>query len=363
MYRAHPDWCLHVAGRERTESRNQLVLDLSRPVVQEYVVQSVSGVLRSANITYLKWDFNRPLTEVGNQVLPADRQGEVLHRWVLGTSMCVVHALTLGLSVRLSVRLSGNILTEIQPLTWTPTAGLYRILHEVTTGFPHVLIESCAGGGNRFDMAMLYFTRQIWTSDNTDAVGRTLIQYGSSFAYPASTMASHVSVVPNHQLHRTTPLWTRHVVAMAGLLGYELNLESLASEERDIIRTDILFWKKYVQPLIMDGDLYRLANPFAMENPSTPNVAAWMYVAPDQSSAVIHCVLVSYYEFVVRAASIQPRGLDPQRMYRVRRLRHRSSNVEAEWLLTGQTLMSAGLIVKMERDADAILFHLEAVLE
>ena len=193
LYRKHPDWCLHVPNRRRTEGRQQLILDFSRADVCEAITKMISDILSSAPITYVKWDMNRNMTEIGSAALPPERQRETAHRYIL---------------------------------------GLYRVLETLTTEFPHILFESCSGGGGRFDPGMLYYMPQTWTSDNTDAISRLKIQYGTSIVYPVSTMGAHVSAVPNHQVHRETSLEMRGDVAMSGNFGYELDLTRFTEEEK-----------------------------------------------------------------------------------------------------------------------------------
>src|SRR5690606_11264226 len=177
LYRAHPDWCLHVEGRRRTLQRHQLVLDLSRAEVRDYIFGALSRIFSTVPVAYVKWDMNRALTEIGSPAWPADRQQELAHRYVL---------------------------------------GLYELLERVTKAFPHILFECCSSGGGRFDPGMLHYMPQTWTSDDTDAVERLKIQYGTSLVYPASAIGAHVSAVPNHQVGRVTPLATRGDVAMSG---------------------------------------------------------------------------------------------------------------------------------------------------
>lgn len=221
LYREHPDWCLHVPGHKSSLARQQLVLDLSRKDVCDYIVESVSSVLSSAPITYVKWDMNRNMTEIGSALLPAERQRETAHRYIL---------------------------------------GLYDVLERIVSRFPHILFESCSGGGGRFDPGMLYYMPQTWTSDDTDAVERLKIQYGTSIVYPASSMGAHVSAVPNHQVHRITPLETRGHVAMSGNFGYELDLTKLTEAEREDIRKQVSEYKE-LRMLIQYGDFYRLLSP------------------------------------------------------------------------------------------------------
>ncbi|MGB3721144.1 MAG: alpha-galactosidase, partial [Hyphomicrobiaceae bacterium] len=217
LYRAHPDWCLHIEGRRRTEARQQLILDLSREDVQDYIVKTISGILSSAPITYVKWDMNRNMTEIGSAKLPPERQRETAHRYML---------------------------------------GLYSVLDRITSAFPHVLFESCSGGGGRFDPGMLYYMPQTWTSDNTDAISRLKIQYGTSIVYPVSAMGAHVSAVPNHQVGRVTPLETRGHVALSGNFGYELDLTKFTEEEKEIVKAQIALYKE-IRHLVQFGDFYR----------------------------------------------------------------------------------------------------------
>ena len=276
LYRQHPDWCLHVAGRPRTEGRAQLILDYSRHEVWEEIYRQIAVLLREAPITYVKWDMNRHLTELSSAALPPERQQEVAHRYVL---------------------------------------GLYAMLDRFLEEFPHVLIEGCSGGGGRYDPGMLYYMPQIWTSDNSDAIARLKIQFGTSLAYPLSTMAAHVSIVPNHQVNRTTPFRTRGTVALTGAFGYELDLQLLTEEEKLEVRRQISFFHE-MEPLLHSGDLYRLLSPF------TGNAAAWMVVSRDRKEA-----LVSYVNILAEpnpATRFLPlRGLDPELHYSINNETHR----------------------------------------
>ncbi len=206
LYRAHPDWALTVPGRKPAMGRNQLILDFSRPDVIDYLYNILSNILRKYDINYIKWDMNRCLTDVYSHAFPADRQGEIFHRYVL---------------------------------------GFYDLLNRLTSEFPDVLFEGCSGGGGRFDAGILAFCPQIWCSDDTDAVERLSIQYGTSFGYPPCTMGAHVSAVPNHQTGRKTPIGTRAVVAMAGTFGYELDLNKLSEQEKDEVRVQIQKFHEY----------------------------------------------------------------------------------------------------------------------
>ncbi len=270
LYRAHPDWCLHVPGRSRSGGRGQLVLDLTRKEVRDYIVTSLSAVLGSLPIDYVKWDMNRHMTEAGSAALPPERQRETSHRYML---------------------------------------GLYEIMEKITRQFPDILFESCSGGGGRFDPGMLYYMPQTWTSDNTDAVSRLEIQYGTSIVYPPVTMGAHVSAAPNHQVHRDTPLKTRGHAAMSANLGYELDFAKLSETEKNEIREQTAWYKKH-RRLVQFGAFYRLLNPF--EGPR----AAWMSVSPDRKEAVVH-----YFQIAAEANAPQTvlclRGLDPALEYRV----------------------------------------------
>ena len=245
LYTAHPDWCLHIPGRERGAEaplgRNQLVLDLSREEVQEWMIDTFSDLFTRARLDYVKWDMNRYLSPVASPALPAERRGEVAHRYVL---------------------------------------GLYRVLSVLRDRFPDVLFESCAGGGGRFDAAMLAFMPQTWTSDNTDAVSRLFIQYGTSFVFPPVTMGAHVSAVPNHQVGRSTPLATRGAVAMSASFGYEADLREWNDAEREEVRRQIEVYRRF-RALIQFGRFTRLESPFE------GNRAAWMFADEEASQALL----------------------------------------------------------------------------
>ena len=245
LYRAHPDWALTVPGRSFTRARHQLVLDFSREDVRTYIFDRMCEILESANIEYVKWDANRHLTDVWSAKLPADRQGEVFHRYIL---------------------------------------GLYDFLEKLTQRFPNLLIEGCSGGGGRFDAGMMYYHPQIWCSDDTDAIERLDIQYGTSFGYPISTVGSHVSVCPNHQTGRSLSMKTRGIVAMAGTFGYELDITRLSQEEKDMVKIQVEEFKKYYS-LIQQGDYYRLTD----DGRKSPYVA-WEFAAEDGTEALLNVV-------------------------------------------------------------------------
>ena len=304
LFRAHPDWCLHVPGRGASEGRNQLVLDMSRPEVVDYLYETICKVLDSANIEYIKWDANRHLTEVGSAVMPADRQKEVSHRYVL---------------------------------------GMYELHERLLKRYPKLLIEGCSGGGGRFDAGMLYYVPQIWTSDDTDAIERLKIQYGTSLVYPCSTMGAHISDCPNHQTGRINPFATRGYVALSGTFGYELDLNKMNDEERAEIRKQVAAYHKY-NHLVAQGDLYRLTDPF---NPWTV-VVIWEHAAKDGSEALV--------------TMVQPRNVPNGQLFRVRLCGLDPAGVYKEEksgvCYTGEMLMNAGLNVpRYERDGAGELFH------
>lgn len=287
LYRAHPDWCLHVPGRRRTEARDQLVLDMSRSDVRQYLYDRLSDIFSTVPITYVKWDMNRNMTEIGSAASPVERQGEIAHRYML---------------------------------------GLYELLERLTSEFPHILFESCSGGGGRFDPGMLYYMPQTWTSDDTDAAERLKIQYGTSIVYPVSTMGAHVSAVPNHQVERTTPLTFRGDVAMSGNFGYELDLTRFTDDEKETAKRQIALYKE-IRGLVQQGDLYRLQSPFE------GNETAWMFVSPDQEEA-----LLFYFRVLAEPngplRSVKLQGLDPAIDYEV---------AGSGEVYGGDRLMSAGL--------------------
>lgn len=244
LYEKHPNWCIHIPGRTRSQARSQLILDLSRKEVCDYIIESVSKILESANISYVKWDMNRNMTEVGSLELTSERQRETAHRYIL---------------------------------------GLYRVMEEITSRFPNVLFESCSGGGGRFDPGMLYYMPQTWTSDDTDAIERLKIQFGTSMVYPPISMGCHVSAIPNHQANRTTPLETRGVSAMAGNFGYELDITKLSEEEKEELKEQISLYKE-IRETVQFGTLYRLKSPF------NSNEVAWMMISEDKNEIVVSYV-------------------------------------------------------------------------
>ena len=293
LYRKHPDWALTVPGRNPVRSRNQLVLDFSRKEVVDEIYDQICKVLDQGNIEYVKWDMNRSLMDVYSSV--TRDQGRVLHDYVL---------------------------------------GLYDFLERLVQRYPNLLIEGCSGGGGRFDAGMMYYTPQIWCSDNTDAIDRLRIQYGTSFGYPVSVVGSHVSAVPNHQTGRKTPLHTRGVVAMSGTFGYELNLMKLSEEEKQEIREQIAEYKSYA-PIIQNGLYYRLSDP------TTEEICAWEFVHTDekeQSKVLLNIVMqVIHGNMTVNYVKLQ--GLEETAVYREEKSGKR---------YTGAALMYGGMPLPIE---------------
>ena len=288
LYRAHPDWILETPGRSASHGRNQYVLDFSRKEVVDCIYGMMAKILEEAKVSYIKWDMNRSITECYSRALPADRQGEVFHRYIL---------------------------------------GVYDLYERLTSRFPQVLFESCASGGGRFDPGILYYAPQGWASDDSDAVERLKIQYGTSYCYPLSSIGSHVSVAPNHQVFRSTPLKTRANVACFGTFGYELDLNRLSPKEQDMVREQIAFMKEY-RELLQFGTFYRLASPFE------GNITCWMVVSEDQTQAV-----VGWYRVLsgvnMPYTRVRLQGLNPDFCYR---------NQETGALHYGDELMNLGLI-------------------
>ncbi len=296
LYRAHPDWAIAIPGRPGTESRQQFVLDLSRQEVVDCVYEQVAAVLRSANIEYVKWDMNRQLTNIGSCGLPADRQGELYHRYVL---------------------------------------AVYQMQERLTKEFPNLLLENCSGGGARFDPGMLYYSPQIWCSDDADAIERLEIQEGTALLYPLSTMGAHVSDCPNHTVGRVTPFETRGIVALAGTFGYELDVTKIPQEDRDQIPDQIAMYHKY-NDLVREGDYYRIAS-YAQNH----KYDCWQIVSEDRKQS-----LVTFVQVLNRAnfksRRILLKGLDAEKQYRVAFVNDDSI---ADKVYSGDVLMKAGLLV------------------
>ena len=306
LYREHPDWAIAIEGRVPCRSRNQFVLDLTRPEVLDYVYNAVAAVLHSANIEYVKWDMNRQLTDLGSLYLGRENQGELSHRYVL---------------------------------------AVYELQERLIREFPNLLLENCSGGGARFDPGMLFYSPQIWCSDDTDAIERLEIQEGTALIYPLSTMGAHVSDCPNHTVGRTTPFSTRGNVALAGTFGYELDITKILEEDRKQIPGQVAMYHKY-NDLVRNGDYYRLAS--YREN---HYYDCYEVVAKDKSEALITFVQVlnraNHHSRCIRLS-----GLDPKRQYR---------DEETGEIYFGDTLMNAGILVQgMWGDFQSKLIHLVA---
>ena len=244
LYRAHPDWAFAIPGRVPNHSRNQLVLDMTREDVREYLLERLTTIVHDAKIDYVKWDMNRSVCDVYSHVAAQSRNGELYHRYVL---------------------------------------GVYDLMERFLAACPNLLLEGCSGGGGRYDAGMMYYSPQIWCSDNTDAINRLSIQYGSSFFYPISTVGSHVSVCPNHQTGRVTPFWTRGDVALAGSFGYEMDLNKISEEEKEMVKEQVAAMHEYYE-LTHEGLYYRLTGL------KKQDFMAWEFVAEDQSRALLTIV-------------------------------------------------------------------------
>ncbi|NOW06085.1 alpha-galactosidase [Clostridium beijerinckii] len=289
LYKNHPDWCIHIPGRNRSTAREQLILDLSRKEVCDYIIETVSSVLENASISYVKWDMNRNMSEIGSLGLPPERQRETAHRYML---------------------------------------GLYRILEEITAKFPEILFESCSGGGGRFDPGMLYYMPQTWTSDDTDAIERLKIQFGTSLVYPSASMGCHVSAVPNHQVGRVTPIGTRGIVAMSGNFGYELDITKLTEAEKEAIKNQVELYKQ-IRETVQFGDTYRLISPFES------NEVAWMNISKDKKEIVVSYIK-QYAEPNKWNKSLKLTALENDAKYQI---------IDEEIVFGGDELMNIGLVI------------------
>lgn len=303
LYRAHPEWTMQIPGRHAVRSRNQMVLDMSRKEVQDYLIEKVNAILDDANIYYVKWDINRSLADIWSNNLPAKKQGEVYHRYVL---------------------------------------GLYRVMDKIIKTHPDILFEGCSGGGGRYDAAMLHYYPQYWVSDNNHPIDRLKLHYGTSFVYPTCTMGAHIS-----DSGRLVPLRTKAVVAMCGTFGYELDATHLSEEEQALCKEQSDLFRKYYH-IIFKGDYYRLSNPFEMGN-----MTAWAHVTKDQTEALVSVVVTNLtcngpQEYVCA------KGLKPDGMYTI------NGSAEA---YSGSALMNAGLPIPREvPEYSAFQFHLEQKL-
>lgn len=306
LYRKHPDWCIHIEGRTPALCREQYVLDLSRKEIVDYIYESVKKVLSSANITYVKWDMNRQVTDLGSLAIPYDQHGEILHRYVL---------------------------------------AVYEMMDRLTTDFPHILLENCSGGGARFDPGMLYYSPQIWCSDDTDAIERLKIQEGTAMVYPLSAIGAHVSDCPNHTVGRTTPFNTRGYVALAGTFGYELDVTKIPEKDRKMIPSQIAMYHKY-NNLVRSGDYYRIEN-FSENN----SFDSWAVVSKDKSEVLVTCIQVlgrpNYH-----SRRIKLKGLLEDKMY---------VNEETKEVLSGGALMYSGINVSLYGDYSGKLINFKLI--
>ena len=321
LYRTHPDWALTLPGRKPAMGRNQLVLDLSRPEVVDYLAGVISKLLREHHIEYIKWDMNRSMSDVYSCAFPAEQQGEIMHRYML---------------------------------------GVYALAERLTQGFPEVLFEGCAGGGGRFDAGMLCYYPQIWCSDDTDAIERLTIQHGTSFGYPVCTMGAHVSACPNHQTGRTTPIDTRAVVAMSGTFGYELDLGKLKRAECTAVKNQIKRFKR-LNDLIRTGDYYRLTDP--AEN---AYFTAWQFAAEDGSEALLNLV-VTHPQANPLPIHLCFRGLEEDAVYELDGIDYFGSRyahdvedgIHKGMRFSGSTLLYAGLVLpQLFGDYPSVQLHL-----
>lgn len=307
LYRAHPDWCLRVPGRAPSRSRHQLCLDLSRPEVCDYIIDAINAVLDAGGVDYVKWDYNRYVCDVYSVGYPPSQQGEIYHRYIL---------------------------------------GLYRILDGIVKTHPDILFEGCSGGGGRFDGAMLTYFPQIWCSDNTDAPSRLIIQYGTSFAYPVSSMGAHVSACPNRKTARSVSFKTRATVAMHGTFGYELDPDRMTEEERRECQSYSEFYRSHAE-LIAEGDYYRLSSPY-----DTSLFTAWQFVSKDGAEALV-CAVTQDISILDRNAYVRLRGLEAEALYEIRQTGQR---------LSGAALSQIGLLLPhTQPQYSAFVFELKRV--
>ncbi len=316
LYRAHPDWAIAIPGIEPSRSRNQLVLDVSREDVRDYLFEAVSDVIRAADVAYVKWDMNRHLCDLYSDALPFERQGELLHRFVL---------------------------------------GVYDLQERLLTAFPDLLLENCSSGGSRFDPGMLYYSPQIWTSDDTDAYERIRIQEGAATLYPLSCLGAHVSICPNHVTGRTVPFTTRGHVALAGTFGYELDITKLSKEEHEEMKEQTVLFHRY-NDLVRNGDYYRIAS--FRENGFYD---CYGVVSKDKSE-----MLLTFIHVINRPCTpnrfIHLKGLDEKKRYRVTWAEDPEKEPEVVAEAYGGTLMNAGLIIPcMYGDFRSVLYYIQEI--
>ena len=302
LYRAHPDWAICAQGRVPSIARKQYVLDMTRQDVRDNIFQQMYDVLSQNNIAYIKWDCNRHITEAASAQLPPERQGEFFHRYVL---------------------------------------GVYELMDRITTAFPHILLENCAGGGSRFDAGMLYFSPQIWASDNTDPIERLTIQFGASLCYPPAAMGAHVSANPRTDIH------TRAAVALCGTFGYELDPGKLIQEEKEAVKAQVADYHKYYD-LTHYGDFYRITSPT-----EDPYLCDWAFVSPDKSEVLFTRVVMRQPINLYRPLRLP--GLDPDKLY---------TDEETGHVYSGALLMHGGLDLSANdfssHDGEAVVKHFVA---
>jgi alpha-galactosidase len=307
LFRAHPDWAVHVPGRPRTEQRNQYVLDMGRAEIVDYLYTLLSNIIGSAPISYIKWDMNRYITEPFSLNLPAKQQGEFFHRYVL---------------------------------------GVYALYTRLTRAFPDILFESCSSGGARFDPGILGFAPQGWLSDDTDALERLAIQEGASLVYPLSSMGAHVSAAPNHQTGRLTPISFRGMVSFFGCLGYELDPTQFSDEDAGVVKKQIEFYKAH-RKCFQYGRFYRLLSSVPGRNPQRGRYAAWMSVLGSEAIVGVYKILINPNR---RPFRLKLAGLDPTAQYRVSVWEGGSFEKEDKELNCGirggDELMQAGLLLE-----------------
>ena len=307
LYRAHPDYAFKMPNRQPTLARHQLILDMSRKEVRDNIYNQLCKILDSANISYVKWDFNRNITDLYSCDVPAEKQGEIYHRYVL---------------------------------------GLYDLLERITSRYPDILFESCSGGGGRFDCGMHYYMPQAWTSDDTDPIERLKIQHGTSFIYPVSTMGAHVSASPNHQTGRITPLKTRGNVAYFGTYGLELDVNKMTDEEKAEIKRQIEEFKLHYE-LIQRGEYSRLRSPYDQDS----LYCVWQVVASDKSEALV-CAVKYKIEASAHPEIVRLRGLDENKYYKV----------NDDKVYQGATLMYNGLMLAESwGDYESQLYYIKEV--
>ena len=321
LYRNHPEWCMKIPGRQPNVERGQMVLDLCRKEVRDYLFDSIIKILDEGAIDYVKWDMNRNLCDIWSYSLEADRQGEVLHRYVL---------------------------------------GVYELMERFVNRYPDILWEGCSGGGGRFDAGILYYMPQIWCSDNTDAIERLRIQYGTSFGYPISSMGSHVSVSPNHQTGRKTPLNTRAIVAMAGTFGYEMDLRKLTCQEKEEVKQQIQNYKNYYD-LIHHGRYYRLSDA-----EKDRDFTAWQFVSEQKEQSLV-CGVILHAQSNPLFMRVRVKGLEENKKYQIESIQESREEGEIAYkeekhLYEGSALMNGGINLPVGcKDYEGFCFVLNAV--